>query len=211
MAQIYSWDKAGFEDAYWKYFYKVRGCGSSNAKTCRCNDTYITYSRNFFETNEMFKERAVKIVNKISLPAGSKVLVVGCALGYLMEELQKLGMECYGIDNSTYIRSVKAKEKATFDISDVSIISNRFMIEMNREVGVTQFDCIITEDVLPSHSAWTSIFSNCELVLKPGLNKSRIVHLVEANAAAGFTSKTLQQWKALKSDHTWLDQNGNAE
>lgn len=159
----------------------------------------------------MFKERAVKIVDKISLPVGSKVLVVGCALGYLMEELQKLGMECYGIDNSTYIRSVKAKEKATFEISDVSIISDRFMIEMNREVKVTQFDCIITEDVLPSHSAWTSIFTNCESVFKPGLNKNRIVHLVEANAATGFTSKTLPQWKALKSDHTWLDQNGNAE
>lgn len=210
MAQIYTWDKSGFENAYWKYFYKIRGCGASRAVNCKCNDTYISYSRNFFETNEMFRERAVKVVNHISLPAGSKVLVVGAALGYLMEELQKLGMECYGIDNSQYIKSIKHKEKVKFDIDDVSIISNTFMTEMTREVGQTQFDCIITEDVLPSHDSWTTIFNNCEAVLKPGLNKNRIVHIVEVSAAGGLTSKTLQQWAALKPDHTWLDQNGNS-
>lgn len=211
MAQIYTWDKDGFEAAYWKYFYKIRGCGASHAKTCKCPDTYISYSRNFFETNDMFKERAVSIVNRLALPSGSKVLVVGCALGYIMEELEKLGMDCYGIDNSAYIRSIKHKEKVKFDINDVSIISNNFITEMSREVGVTQFDCVITEDVLPSHDSWTKIFSNCESVLKTGLNKNRIVHIVEVNAAGGFTSKTLEQWKALKSDHTWLDQNGNGE
>lgn len=211
MAQIYTWDKNGFENAYWKYFYKIRGCGASRAHNCKCNDTYITYSRNFFETNEMFKERAVKIVNLLSLPAGSKVLVVGAALGYLMEELKKLGMEPYGIDNSQYIKSIKNKEKVKFDIDDISIISNNFMTEMAREVGVTQFDCIITEDVMPSHDSWTKIFENCEAVLKPGLSKSRIVHIVEVNAGEGFTSKSRAEWKALKLDHTWLNQNGNAE
>lgn len=211
MTQIYTWDKAGFEDAYWKYFYKIRGCGASRAHNCKCNDTYISYSRDFFETNEMFKERAVKVVNHLSLAPGSKVLVAGAALGYLMEELQKLGMVPYGIDNSQYIKSIKNKEKVKFDIDDVSIISNTFMTEMAREVGTTQFDCVITEDVLPSHDSWTKIFQNCEAVLKPGLNKSNIVHIVEVNAAGEFTSKTLAQWKALNTNHTWLDQNGNSE
>ena len=211
MAQIYTWDKTGFEAAYWKYFYKLRGCGASRAHNCKCNDTYITYSRNFFETNEMFRERATKLVNHISLPQGSKVLVVGAALGYLVEELQKLGMEPYGIDNSQYIKSIKNKEKVKFDIDDVSIISNSFMTEMTREVGITQFDCVITEDVLPSHDSWTKIFQNCEAVLKTGLNKSNIVHIVQVDSGAGFTSKTLQQWKALNTNHTWLDQNGNSE
>lgn len=211
MTQIYTWDRNGFENAYWKYFYRIRGCGASHARTCKCTDTYISYSRNFFETNDMFKERAVKLVNAISLPTGSKVLVVGCALGYLMDELVKLGMECHGIDNSQYIKSIKHKEKVNQTIDDVSIISHNFMTEMTREVGVTQFDCVITEDVLPSHDSWITIFNNCEAVLKPNLNKNRIVHIVEVNAGAGFTSKTLAQWEALKPEHTWLDQNGNAE
>lgn len=211
MAQIYTWNKEGFENTYWKYFYKVRGCGASHARTCKCNDTYITYSRNFFETNEMFKERAVKVVNTLSLPVGSTILVVGCALGYLMEELKKLGMECYGIDNSTYIKSIKNKEKVKFDIADVSISGATFAHEMNREVGVTQFDCVITEDVLPSHDSWDLIFSNCESVLKSSLNKNRIVHIVEVNAGAGLTSKPFTEWKKLKTTHTWMDQNGNTE
>ena len=211
MAQIYTWNKDGFENAYWKYYYKVRGCGASHARTCRCNDTYITYSRNFFETNDMFKERAVKVVNHLSLPAGSTILVVGCALGYLMEELQKLGMVCYGIDNSTYIKSIKHKEKVQFDIHDVNIYANNFLTEMNREVKATQFDCIITEDVLPSHDSWATIFNNCELVLKPGLNKDRIVHIVQVNATGGLISKTLGQWKDLRNTYTWMDQNGNTE
>lgn len=211
MAQIYTWNKDGFENAYWKYFYKVRGCGASHARTCKCNDTYISYSRNFFETNDMFKERAIKVVNELSLPAGSTILVVGCALGYLMEELQKLGMVPYGIDNSTYIKSIKHKEKVKFDIADISISGNTFITEMNREVGVTQFDCIITEDVLPSHNSWTTIFSNCEAVLKPELNKNRIVHIVEVSAGGGLTSKSFAEWKQLKTTHTWMDQNGNIE
>jgi 2-polyprenyl-3-methyl-5-hydroxy-6-metoxy-1,4-benzoquinol methylase len=211
MAQIYTWDKEGFENAYWKYYYKIRGCGASRAHNCKCNDTYISYSRNFFETNEMFKERAVKVVNQLALPAGSKVLVVGAALGYVMEELQKLGMEPYGIDNSQYIKSIKNKEKVKFDIDDIDITANNFKTEINRLVGVTEFDCIITEDVLPSHDSWTKIFTNCEAVLKTGLNKNRIVHIVEVNAGGTLTSKTLAQWKALKTDHTWLDQNGNTE
>ena len=210
MAQIYTWNKEGFENSYWKYFYKLRGCGASRAHNCRCTDTYITYSRNFFETNEMFKERATKVVNKLSLPVGSKVLVVGAALGYIMEEFKKLGMEPYGIDNSQYIKSIKNKEKVKFDIDDIDITDNNFMNSMNRLVGVTQFDCIVTEDVLPSHDNWTKIFQNCEAVLKPELNKNRIVHIVEVNASGDFVSKTHEQWAALNTNHTWLDQNGNA-
>ncbi len=211
MAQFYTWDRNGFEDAYWKYFYRIRGCGASHARTCKCTDTYISYSRNFFDTNEMFRERATKVVNAISLPAGSSVLVVGCALGYLMDELKKLGMNCYGIDNSQYIKSIKNKEKVNFDIADISIISTRLLTEFQREVGVTQFDCIITEDVLPSHNSWDNIFTNCETLIKPDKPKTNIVHIVETNAAGTFISKTLNQWKQLKPTHTWLNQNGNTE
>jgi 2-polyprenyl-3-methyl-5-hydroxy-6-metoxy-1,4-benzoquinol methylase len=158
----------------------------------------------------MFKERAVKVVNRLSLPQGSKVLVVGAALGYIMEELKKLGMEPYGIDNSQYIKSIKNKEKVKFDIDDIDITANNFLVEMNRLVGVTQFDCVVTEDVLPSHDSWTKIFQNCEAVLKPGLNKNRVVHIVEVNAGGSLISKTHEQWEALNTNHTWLDQNGNA-
>lgn len=210
MAQIYTWDKAGFEGAYYRYFYKLRGCGASAARSCRCNDTYITYSRNFFETNSMFEERARKIVDRLQLAKSSRVLVAGCALGYLMEEFARLSMTAYGFDNSMYIRSIKNKEKVKFDVAHVDILSNNFKTEIKTALGQDQFDCVVTEDLLPSHDSFTKIFENCASVLAPGLPQSRIVHIVQINTDVPFTSKTLTDWTALRPEHTWLNQNGDA-
>lgn len=209
MAQIFNWDRQGFESTYWRYYYKLKGCGASAAHSCRCNDTYVTYSRKFFETNAMFTERATKIVNKLNLQKGSTVLVAGCALGYLMEELDRLGMIAYGFDNSTYIRSIKGAEKVKFQIPNIDLLSNSFVVDIDKNFGLKQFDCVITEDVLSSHDTYDKIFSNCELVLKNGLSKNRIVHIVETNVGAPLIQKSLQAWKSLNSNHTWLDINGN--
>lgn len=209
MAQIYTWDKQGFEDAYWQEIYKLRGCGAAMPRNCKCQTTFITYSRKFFDTNALFNDRARKIINKISLPEGSSVLVVGCALGYLMEELQRLHMVPYGFDNSTYINGLKTVERVRFEIPRIDILSNKIVADLDKDLGVTSFDCIITEDVLPSHDSFTEIFDNCELLLKPGAPKSNIVHVVQENAPAPFTSLSMEQWTALNPEHTWLDQNGN--
>lgn len=209
MAQIYTWDRQGFEGAYWRYYYKIRGCGASTKSNCKCNDTYITYSRNFFETNDMFRERAEKVIKAINLPQGSSVLVMGCGLGYIMEELQKLRMIPYGFDNSNYIKGVKNQEKVKFEIPDIDALSNNIKQELNRSFGVSEFDCVITEDLLPSHDSYDKIFSNCESVLKTGVSKKRIVHIVQTDSEAPFASHTLTEWKNFNQNHTWLNQNGD--
>jgi 2-polyprenyl-3-methyl-5-hydroxy-6-metoxy-1,4-benzoquinol methylase len=209
MAQIYTWDRQGYEAAYWRYYYRLRGCGAATKSNCRCHDSYITYSRNFFETNEMFKERAQSVITKLNLEPGSSVLVVGCGLGYIMEELQKLKMIPYGFDNSTYINGAKGKEKVKFDIPNIDILSNTIKQDMNKAFKVSEFDCIITEDVLPSHDTFDKIFSNCESLLKVGLPKNRVVHIVQTQASEPFTSLTLNEWSLLNPNHTWLNQNGD--
>lgn len=209
MAQIYRWDRQGFQDAYWRYIYKIRGCGAATRSNCRCNDSYTTYSRTFFETNDLFTQRAKNIISKINLPQGSSVLVVGCALGFLMEELKKLKMIPYGFDNSTYINGAKGKEKVKFEIPNIDILSNNIRHDLSKSFGISEFDCVITEDVLPSHDSFDAIFENCELVLKTEHPKSRIVHVVQPEAPSNYyTSYTLSQWKELNSEHTWLNQNG---
>lgn len=208
MAQIFTWDRQGFESTYWRYYYKLRGCGASAPKSCRCHDSYVTYSRAFFETNDMFKERALKVIEALSLPEGSTILVAGCGLGYIMEEFIKLKMIPYGFDNSTYIQGAKNKEKVTVDIASIDLLSNSFLADLQKEFKVAQFDCVITEDVLPSHNLYTQIFSNCESALATGKPLSNIVHLVQANAVSPLVSKTIQEWRALKPKHTWLNQNG---
>lgn len=210
MAQIYTWNRQGFESAYWRYVYRIRGCGAATPRNCHCHDTYVTYSRMFFDNNDMFKERAVNIAQKVSLEQGSKVLVVGCALGYLMEEFKKIGIFAYGFDNSDYIKAMKNQEKVKFPIPDIDVLDANFVNKVQASFGLSQFDCVITEDVLPSHDSFDTIFQNCESVLKPGLPKSRVVHIVQTEAVSPLTSKTLQQWSALKPEHTWLNQNGNS-
>jgi 2-polyprenyl-3-methyl-5-hydroxy-6-metoxy-1,4-benzoquinol methylase len=209
MAQIYTWDRQGFQDSYWRYFYKIRGCGAATKSNCRCNDTYVTYSRQFFDTNDLFKERAEHIIEKLNLPQGSSILVVGCALGYLMEEFQKLKMISYGFDNSNYINGAKGKEKVKFDIPNIDILSNTIKQDLTKAFKISEFDCVITEDVLPSHDSFDKIFSNCELVLKTEHPKSRVVHIVQTESPAPYTSYTLDEWKQLNINHTWLNQNGD--
>ena len=209
MAQIYTWNKKGWEDAYSMEIYKLRGCGAAMPRNCKCQTTFITYSRKFFDTNSLFNERARKVIEKLSLQKGSTVLVVGCALGYLMEEFERLGYVPYGFDNSQYINGLKGKEKIRYDIPNIDILSNNIIQDIDKHFDVTTFDCVITEDVLPSHDSFTKIFENCELLLKSGKPKTNIVHIVQENAEAPMTSYNLEQWKALNQNHTWLNQNGN--
>lgn len=211
MMQVYQWDKAGFENAYWRYAYKLRGCGTARPHWCKCNDRYISYSREFFETNAMFTERAIKIINKLSLPQGSEIFVVGCALGYLQEELNRMGMVAYGCDSSQYIHSIKNKEKATVDIIDADIGDANFISKLDKTLGKTKFDCVITEDVLPSYNSYTSILANCESLLKDGVNRKNIVHVVETAVGAPMVSRTLVEWTAIRFDHTWLNGSGDGD
>lgn len=205
--QLYSWDAAGFEQAYIRSIYKPKGCGVNLIHSCRCAEKDISYSRDFFETNAMFETRANNVVNAINLPVGSSVLVVGCALGFLMVELGALGMNPVGIDNSQYIQSMKNRpnEKVGYAIHDISVAAANFVQQLQREAKATEFDCIITEDVLTSYSEYSAILDNCEKALKPGKPKTNIVHIVATDVGAPFAAKTLQQWKAVNPQHTWLN------
>lgn len=205
--QLYEWDAAGFEQAYRMSYYKPKGCGVNLIHNCRCVEKDITYSRDFFPTNAMFEIRANNVVNAINLPQGSSVLVVGCALGFIMVELGALGMNPVGIDNSQYIQSIKNRpgEKISYNIHNVSITAANFKQALDRASGITEFDCIITEDVLTSYDSYQQILDNCEAVLKPGRPKSNIVHIVATDVNSPFAVKTLQQWKQVDASHTWLN------
>lgn len=205
--QLYEWDAVGFEQAYVRSFYKPKGCGVNLIHSCRCMEKDITYSRDFFETNALFEQRAKNVVNAINLPKGSSVLVVGCALGFVMVELGALGMNPIGIDNSQYIQSIKNRppEKIGYDIHNVSITAANFKQTLLRTAKQTEFDCIITEDVLTSYDSYSDILSNCESVLKAGKPKTNIIHIVATDVGAPFAAKTLAQWKAIQPQHTWLN------
>ena len=203
--QAYAWDRDGFHQSYSKSYYKARGCGAAKNRHCGCNDSQVSYSRLFFEDDQLFKARAESIVQVLGLESGSDILVIGCALGFLMEELKQLGMNVWGCDNSQYIQSIKNKEKVGFPIHNISVLEDNFVSTVQSKTGALWFDVVITEDLLSSHDEHSKIFAHCEQLVNPNNPKNNIVHIVDVNVSAPFTSKTRDQWKELKPDHTWLD------
>lgn len=208
--QIYTWDRAGFESAYWKQYYKQRGCGAAHARHCACAERDMTYCREFFEDDQIFKLRAQNIVSKLNLAESTDIFVVGCALGFLMEELSNLGMNVWGCDNSQYIHSIKNREKVKFPIHNLDITATDFINKLGRATGALWFDVVVTEDVLTSHDSYTNIFSHCESILNPDMPKTNIVHLVDVNCRSPFVGRPLAQWQALGNNYTWLDGLGNS-
>lgn len=210
MTQIYTWDRQGFENAYWKYVYKLKGCGAATPKNCKCHDSYTTYSRTFFDSMSMFYERAAKIKLKLNLPDNSTVLVIGCALGFLMEQMQRVKLVPYGFDNSTYINGAKGKEKVTFEIPNIDATARSAAADVHRAFNFNKFDCVVTEDLMPSHDSYDEIIVNCEKFLKAEHPLNRIVHIVEVNVEPPLIRKSLEEWRLVRPEHTWLDQNGNS-
>jgi hypothetical protein len=206
MAQIYNWNVDGFRNSYEKYVYKQKGCKAKHIKSCVCTGKMATYCRQYFTSMKMFDVRAQHIVTHFNLAAGSRVLVAGCALGFLMESLQKLGMVVYGFDNSSYIQLLtkdpKNPEKIQFPIHNIDIASTDFITEIQQATGHSTFDCIVTEDVLPSFNDFTQIITNCNSV------SQKVFHIVDLDCGEVFTNKTVVEWIAVNPSHTWANHEG---
>jgi hypothetical protein len=206
MAQIYNWNVDGFRNSYEKYVYKQKGCKAKHIKSCVCTGKMATYCRQYFTSMKMFDVRAQHIVTHFNLAAGSRVLVAGCALGFLMESLQKLGMVVYGFDNSSYIQLLtndpKNPEKIQFPIHNIDIASINFTTEIQQATGHTTFDCIVTEDVLPSFDEFTQIITNCNSV------SQKVFHIVDLDCGEEFTNKTAEEWITVNPSHTWANHEG---
>lgn len=209
MAQIYTWDLQGWRDSYSKYVYIQRECGAKTIQICKCTGRIETYSRKYFSSMEIFRLRATNIVNRLKLPPGSKILVIGTAFGFLMEQLKTLGMIPYGLDNSQYIHQQinlpKNPHRVQFPIHDIDVTSTTFVQQVQSKMGISKFDCIITEDVLTSHNTFTTILNNCESILDTSKTKNHIVHLLDLTAGPKFTVKSISDWIIVQPQHTWTD------
>lgn len=206
MTQIYNWNVQGFRDSYEKYVYKQKGCGAKYVRSCICNGKLATYSRQYFTSMRLFELRAQRIKQHYNLVQGDKVLVAGCALGFLMEELQKLGLVVYGFDNSQYIQQLvkdpKNPEKVKFPIHDIDITSTQFVQKIQEVTGYNTFDCVITEDVLPSFDEFNQIITNCNSV------SQNTFHIIDLNCGDVFTNKSIEEWISINPLHTWADHEG---
>jgi len=186
------------------HFHATLGeCGRASC-VCAFEDEHITYSRLFFEGDSIFKTRADNVVNILNIPNGSKILVVGCAFGYLMEELANKRMNVWGCDTSDYIH-LNTDTEATYPIHNVDVTSANFLNEIREQTGIQYFDYIITEDVLTSYDEYTTIFSNIESILNPNKSLKNIIHIVDTKCGLPFIGKSLNEWNLINDSYTWLD------
>ncbi len=224
--KLYNWDLAGFENAYSKYYYMphlsscdedghdedghfhdtMHECGRASC-ICAFEDEHITYSRLFFEGDSIFKTRAENIISSLNIPIGSKILVIGCAFGYLLEELANRRMNVWGCDTSPYIH-LNTDTESTYPIYNVDVTSVGFVNEIREQTGIQYFDYAITEDVLTSYDEYGDIFSNIQSVLNPNKSLKNIIHIVDTNCGLPFVGKSLSDWNLTNDSYTWLDGNG---
>src|SRR3972149_7064299 len=82
-----------------------------NKTSLKHNAGYSSYERWYRNSNdfvpteqstgEYFKDLALKLKNDYILQ-GKKVLELGCAKGFIVEDLRSMGIDAYGIDISSY-------------------------------------------------------------------------------------------------------------
>lgn len=228
--KLHTWDLDGFEMAYSKYYYMphLNSCdadgidehghqhttlGECGKASCICafEDEIITYSKLFFENDPTFKLRAESAINKLNMKPGSSIFVAGCAFGFILEALADKKMNVWGCDNSPYIH-FNTETESIFNIQNIDITSNTFKDDVLNEIGVQYFDYVITEDVLTSYDnngtqTIDDILQNMVSILKPGKPLQNIIHFVDTNCGVPFLTQSLDDWKNINNNHTWLEAN----
>ena len=84
------------------------------------------------------------LISLFSLPQGSSILEIGCAKGYLVHQLRLLGMNAFGIDQSSYAISNAPEEVRPF-LRELDVETSTFddIFQDNH------YDLILSKDVLP--------------------------------------------------------------
>lgn len=152
------------------------------------------YRNTSIRSNQLIQKVAELAVNII----GKKVLVLGCAYGYLVKHLVLLGVDAYGMDISSF-----AISQAPFEIASRIFVGDARLessyIQAKTLAGLTKkndkFDLIIDEDMI-------GCLTDAEAIVfcTFGRNYSiMLYHLVDVSPhlAQWYNLHTLEEWKAV--------------
>jgi hypothetical protein len=149
-----------------------------------------------------------------NFPIGStdRILVGGCAFGFLIEAAKDAGYpNIWGIDNSPHIEANGPTETR----GDVLLVQDDFTgggrvrAKLRTLTGDDEFDWIITEDMISSFddAELPVVFGVCETALLPAVPLGHIIHITSTTPGgighASINWKTLAEWEALAPDHSW--------
>lgn len=162
---------------------------------------YTLYSATTY-SSETAEQLATKFLEKAGLLginlSGKKVLVLGCAYGFLVKYLTTLGVNAYGVDFSTYAVSQAPTEIASkIILGDVRLSADWTAIRAF--AGLTKpnekFDVIIDEDM------WCCL-TDAEATTTRTLamaNSTMFIHLIDLapNLSEWYNYKDIAGWKVL--------------
>ena len=143
-----------------------------------------------------WKKVAEKIINFYDLKENSKILDVGCAKGFLVNELNLLGIDAYGIDISEYALS-KAERKFKKKLS----ICNAKKINFPDNY----FDLVISFNTIHNLA-----YDDCLLSIKEIIRTSNKYKFIQVDAYENNTEKEdFLKWVLTAETHGtpkfWLD------
>jgi hypothetical protein len=164
----------------------------------------------------IFGRRFRALTSLFPIGLTDRIIVAGCAFGYLIERFHDAGfLLCWGIDSSSDIENRKGTEARgdVLWVSDEMSGVGRVRNKLNQLTGGREFDWIITESMLESYedAEVQTILNVCEGALLPGRPVDHCIHIVaskEDPTAPGFDPafnwKTLAEWNAMRPSHSWL-------
>src|SRR3990167_2949315 len=101
-------------------------------------------------TGEFYRDMALKLKNDYQL-AGKKVLDIGCAKGFIVEDLRSMGVDAYGIDISTYAIGQAAEavkpyltvadlrtHLSTYQAKEFDFVFSRWTLECLSDAEITE-------------------------------------------------------------------------
>lgn len=171
------------------------------------NAMYSEYKRFPF-----FAQRAALVVQRY--PTANRILVVGCGVGYLVDELLKAGKpNTWGIDAAPYATAQAVIELGTtvgarVRLADATSAAAVRTAKLAFGLGQNQrFDLAITEDVLPCLTA----AEQTALLAAVRQHATALLHVVTPGDPAsrrkgpGLDWKSIAAWKSLVGSDPVLD------
>lgn len=130
--------------------------------------------------------------------ASKRVLIVGCAYGFTVEELRARGVNAFGMDISPYaIAQVPASVAAHVSVGDMRIRSDLNSMRSLAGLGGNQkFDLIVDEDALTSLSDADAVTA-CNEMRRAGAFVAHRLTVHNLEQPHDYNIKSLAAWKAL--------------
>lgn len=152
------------------------------------NAGYSEYKRWHHDDTNNFDLMSVDILNRYSV-GNKRILEIGCAKGFLVEDLRTRGINAFGVDVSQYCYdNANPSVQPYLTVADIRIGQSTFLSDFNNNY----FALIIGKEVL-------CCFSDAEITaMVTELNRisaDQFYVISEQAPTTFYNSKTIQQWR----------------